>query len=57
MTDSPLRFRRARLGDLPEIVAMLADDELGARREDPSIPLNPRYTAAFAAIKQDPNQW
>ena len=24
MTDSPLRFRRARVGDLPEIVAMLA---------------------------------
>ncbi|WP_268577182.1 GNAT family N-acetyltransferase, partial [Escherichia coli] len=48
---------RARLGDLPEIVAMLADDELGARREDPSIPLNPRYTAAFAAIEQDPNQF
>lgn len=43
MTDSPLRFRRARVGDLPEIVAMLADDELGAKREDPSIPLDPRY--------------
>ncbi|MGE8675759.1 MAG: N-acetyltransferase family protein [Achromobacter kerstersii] len=50
-------FRRARQEDLPQIVAMLADDELGATREDASVPLNPRYTAAFAAIAQDSNQF
>ncbi|KGD98346.1 GNAT family acetyltransferase [Achromobacter sp. RTa] len=57
MPDPQLEFRRARLGDLPGIVALLADDELGATRENPSLPLDPRYTAAFAAIAQDSNQF
>jgi GNAT superfamily N-acetyltransferase len=35
---------------------MLADDVLGRDREDPSLPLDPRYLAAFAAIATDPNQ-
>ena len=50
-------FRRARAADLPAIVAMLADDDLGAGREDASVPLNPRYVAAFEAIEQDSNQF
>ena len=50
-----LLFRPARSDDLPAIVALLADDELGAGREDARTPLNPRYTAAFAAITADPN--
>ncbi|HAP24664.1 MAG TPA: GNAT family N-acetyltransferase [Achromobacter sp.] len=50
-------FRRARAADLPAIVAMLADDDLGAGREDSSIPLNPRYVAAFEAIDQDSHQF
>jgi GNAT superfamily N-acetyltransferase len=49
-------IRRATAADLPAIVAMLADDALGRTREDPSIPLDPRYTAAFHAIDADPNQ-
>ena len=49
-------IRRARADDLPAIVALLADDPLGATREDPSIPLNPRYVEAFEAIERDPNQ-
>lgn len=49
-------FRPAVDTDLPEIVAMLADDELGREREDPSIPLDGRYVAAFTAIERDPNQ-
>jgi len=57
MTEPKLAFRRARAEDLPHIVAMLADDELGATREDPSVPPNPRYVAAFAAINQDSNQF
>lgn len=57
MTEPQRVFRRARLADLPAIVAMLADDALGAGREDASVPLNPRYTAAFEAIRQDPNQF
>lgn len=51
-----LVFRRARVDDLPAIVAMLADDALGADREDPSTPLNARYSQAFTAIDSDPNQ-
>ena len=51
-----LVFRPAGGDDLAAIVALLADDELGAAREDASTPLNPRYTAAFAAIAADPNQ-
>ncbi|HEX8390899.1 MAG TPA: GNAT family N-acetyltransferase [Longimicrobium sp.] len=49
-------IRRATAADLPAIVAMLADDPLGRTREDLSIPLDPRYTAAFHAIDADPNQ-
>ncbi|HEY4019950.1 MAG TPA: GNAT family N-acetyltransferase [Pseudonocardiaceae bacterium] len=33
---------------------MLADDELGARREKPG---DPRYLAAFEALDADPNQF
>ncbi|HET9615936.1 MAG TPA: GNAT family N-acetyltransferase [Pseudolabrys sp.] len=39
------------------MVALLADDELGRRREDPDPPLNPRYIDAFAAIDADRNQF
>lgn len=39
------------------MVALLADDALGATREDPSLPLHPRYTAAFDAIDKDVNQF
>jgi GNAT superfamily N-acetyltransferase len=49
-------FRRASLADLPSIVELLADDELGRTREDPSLPLNARYVEAFAAIDRDANQ-
>lgn len=49
-------FRRATAADLEIIVALLADDPLGARREDVTLPLNPRYIAAFEAIEADPNQ-
>lgn len=49
-------IRRATAEDLPAIVALLADDALGAKREDPSIPLDPRYLAAFEAIDRDPDQ-
>jgi ribosomal protein S18 acetylase RimI-like enzyme len=49
-------FRRARVDDLPAIVAMLADDVLGVAREDARLPLARRYTDAFDAIDRDPNQ-
>jgi ribosomal protein S18 acetylase RimI-like enzyme len=49
--------RKARAADLPAIIAMLADDELGKKREDASSPPNPAYIAAFAAMDADPNQF
>jgi GNAT superfamily N-acetyltransferase len=52
MTD--VVIRRATLDDVPAIIAMLADDPLGAMRESPA-DLSP-YQRAFAAIDADPNQ-
>lgn len=50
-----LTYREADHQDLPELVAMLADDKLGAQREDNSSPLNDRYIQAFHHISSDPN--
>lgn len=50
-----LRFRRARAADVPEIVRLLADDPLGAKRERYETPLPESYGRAFAAIDADPN--
>jgi GNAT superfamily N-acetyltransferase len=46
-------IRRAVAGDVPAIVAMLADDPLGATRERPG---DPAYATAFAEIDADPRQ-
>ena len=51
-----VEFTNAALSDLPAIVALLAEDTLGEKREDPSLPLDTRYEKAFAAIERDPNQ-
>lgn len=48
-------FRAATKEDLPAIVALLADDPLGARREAATSPLPESYFAAFAAIDRDPH--
>jgi len=47
-------MRRATEADVPVIVALLADDELGAKRE--SLDDFQPYLAAFAAIDADPHQ-
>jgi GNAT superfamily N-acetyltransferase len=49
-------MRRATAGDLPAIVALLADDELGSLREDATDPLPPAYTEAFGQIDADRRQ-
>ncbi|MEU8507240.1 GNAT family N-acetyltransferase [Streptomyces brevispora] len=49
-----LEIRAAGVDDLSEIVAMLADDPLGAGRESPD-DLAP-YRAAFQRLAEDPNQ-
>jgi GNAT superfamily N-acetyltransferase len=56
MVAGSVTMRRATATDLPAIVAMLADDQLGGTREDASVPLDPGYVAAFEAIDADPNQ-
>ncbi|MBL1286053.1 Predicted N-acetyltransferase YhbS [Streptomyces sp. LamerLS-316] len=51
---SDLDIRPAVSADIPAIVAMLADDPLGAQRESPD-DLDP-YLAAFRRLVDDPNQ-
>lgn len=56
MTDritDQISMRRARRADVAAIVAMLADDPLGARREKPG---DPGYLAAFDELDADPHQ-
>lgn len=48
-------FRKAERTDLPAIVAMLADDPLGAQREQFTDPLPASYLQAFDAINTDSN--
>ena len=55
MDASDFTFRAATREDLPAIVALLADDPLGARREVATSPLPESYFAAFEAIERDPN--
>ncbi|MDG9727319.1 MULTISPECIES: GNAT family N-acetyltransferase [unclassified Streptomyces] len=49
-----LEIRATTEDDIPAVVAMLADDPLGAQRESPD-DLNP-YLAAFERLSADPNQ-
>ncbi|NWF26787.1 GNAT family N-acetyltransferase [Streptomyces sp. PKU-EA00015] len=51
---SDLDIRPAAVEDIPAIVALLADDPLGAQRESPD-DLAP-YTAAFERLAADPHQ-
>ena len=51
-----LMFRKAKEDDIPIIVEMLSDDELGSKREDYKVPLPKSYYDAFQNIFQDKNQ-
>ena len=42
-----MKFRKARKDDVPEIVKMLANDELGKLREDYQEPIPKKYYQAF----------
>ena len=53
--DAPLLFRRATIQDLPAIVHMLADDDLGSQRERDEDPLPETYLRAFLEIDADKN--
>jgi GNAT superfamily N-acetyltransferase len=50
-----LIYREAIESDIPFLIEMLADDELGRQREDVSLPPNQNYLLAFNKINQDPN--
>lgn len=52
-----VHFRKATYSDLPSIVGLLADDELGSAREAAGLPLAASYLTAFSAIDSDPNQY
>ena len=49
-------YRDATLADLPIVIAMLAEEQIGGRADNPAEPLDPVYLAAFDAIERDPNQ-
>ena len=49
-------IRKASQQDLESIIQLLADDKLGAKRENYVLPLPQAYRDAFQAIIQDPNQ-
>lgn len=50
----PIVFRLARREDIPAIVRLLADDDLGAKRERDETPLPDAYYRAFAGIEAQP---
>jgi len=51
-----IKFRKANKQDVIEIVRMIANDKLGAIREDFHDPLPETYYQAFENINNDPNQ-
>jgi GNAT superfamily N-acetyltransferase len=51
-----MTFRKATEKDVTAIVEMIADDELGAKRENFQIPLPSEYLTAFDKINRDENQ-
>ena len=53
--ENQVSFRLARADDVPAIVAMLADDPLGAARESVGEPLDEGYRTAFEAVEASPD--
>ena len=51
-----MKIRKATYEDVSAIVAMLADDELGAKQENFQQPLPEMYLSAFEVIISDPHQ-
>lgn len=54
--NNELKFRLAKKDDLFDIVKMLSDDTLGAKREKFEAILSDNYLKAFENISKDPNQ-
>ena len=55
MNEKDIIFRNAMQTDVPFIVRLLADDELGSMRERYENPIPESYYSAFALIHGDPN--
>jgi ribosomal protein S18 acetylase RimI-like enzyme len=55
MANRDLQVRCSTEDDLPLIIRLLADDDIGALREDLRPEASARYEAAFKAIQDDPN--
>jgi GNAT superfamily N-acetyltransferase len=55
MTSPNLQFRLAGRADVPSIVRLLADDDLGSQRERYEDPLPEAYYSSFEQIEEDPN--
>ena len=51
-----MKFRKATKNDILLILEMIADDELGKKRENFQIPLPSEYQKAFEKINSDENQ-
>jgi len=51
-----MKFRKATKEDIPQIIKMISDDELGKLREEYKDPLPSVYYKAFHNIDIDPNQ-
>ena len=49
--------RKAKLEDLPRIIELLLEDDLGKIRESCDKKLNKRYIDTFHKINDDPNQY
>jgi len=54
---SGVTFSTAKASELDEIVAMIADDDLGVQREKYISPLPDSYMMAFTTITNDPNAY
>lgn len=52
-----LTHRKARIADLPRLIELLLEDELGSTRESKSAAVHENYIKAFHKIDSDPNQY
>lgn len=52
-----LTHRKARIVDLPRLIELLLEDELGQTRESKSSELDENYIKAFHKIDRDSNQY
>ena len=55
MSAHEIIFRIARQADVPSVVRLLADDELGSLREKYEDPIPESYYSAYELIDNDPN--